>query len=800
MATRLFFFSLTTAAFLLLNVASAQTVRSETRPWQVGADAAAKGAWVDVSHSLGFPLGGLGTGYSVFGRYGFVRVNFDGRPHDGVTAGTWEYTEADANRAAAAALKSADEQQRHPQPAGSSPSTAAFWPVVKPADELQAAPKSPDGFARSSFGFVVRELGNTMVLQTNRASWLPDALPFESAEATALPPLGRVVFADSKAALKVRVEAFTPLVPHQVETSAIPVQVFDVEVENTGNTARSLVLSLENAQNGAQPDGQPGRIAFTSSSGSVVFAATNGEVTARGVAVHIDVPAGANKAARFYISWYFPRIDSYRRYYTRQYSDASAVIDAAVRNADRWRSQIIAWHRSIDVPPEIKRLWFSSLASVMTSTVLTTDPYFFEIETPHPWLNTMDVGAYSSWAYLINWPEIERMDMDQYVKAMPETGPRAGLVWHSLWTDAAKYVEEPTFMVRFRRDSLWFNDPAWTRHGYAPLLKAAGRVFSEDHQDGLIVSKHGNQSYDIWRMPGISSYVNSAWVYGLGSLSRTARSIDEPASMVAGEPSAEVLQRALTAYDRLLWNPKTQAWDAFHRTAGADPSSLPDTLFTDQLFGRWMVAIDRMADEGGLPRDKIRQALSTLYTHNCVDDRRQNFRGWVNGMRPDGTPDFVAGYHARTFWFGAQLDLASLLGLVGDEKASLDVIRSVSSSLGNNALAAGEWNRSLDREGRVVTLPEEPCKDTPRFAPYPRYKSSWEYLVRIVGLTLDESRAYFAPFKTLDFELNHVRLAGIDLQITVESNWTRVLVDGKTAACPVSLDRNTPSAVLEFLR
>ena len=35
---------------------------------------------VDVSHGLAMPLGGIGTGFSVFGKYGFVDVYFDGRP------------------------------------------------------------------------------------------------------------------------------------------------------------------------------------------------------------------------------------------------------------------------------------------------------------------------------------------------------------------------------------------------------------------------------------------------------------------------------------------------------------------------------------------------------------------------------------------------------------------------------------------------------------------------------------------------------------------------------------------------
>ena len=43
--------------------------------------------------------------------------------------------------------------------------------------------------------------------------------------------------------------------------------------------------------------------------------------------------------------------------------------------------------------------------------MMSTEPMFFEIEAPHPWVNTMDVTIYSGWIYMINWPEIEKMDM-----------------------------------------------------------------------------------------------------------------------------------------------------------------------------------------------------------------------------------------------------------------------------------------------------------------------------------------------------------------------------------------------------
>ncbi len=782
-------------AFLLLT----------SQPSSTALGSEADSAWIDVSHSLGFPLGGLGTGHCAFGQYGFVRVHFDDREGESLAAGTWEYTAGDANLSAKNALNVSTERLSKAL-ASSPPPTPAILSRLKKAVASSrsnaAEVAAPAGFAPSAWGFVIRDAAacTTSVLQTNTAAWIPDAMPFERATATALPPKGRVVFTDSATELRVTVEAFSPLLPHDLAVATLPVQIFDVTVENTSAGPRRLALALEHSADAQAVAGRQDRVVFSSPSGQLAFSGDEATATPHGVSLPVFLSPGSSQTTRFYVAWHYPKVESYTRYYAREHRDAGTILDLAQKNASNWSKRIDAWHASLAVPAYLKRLWFGSLSSVITSSIMTADPFFLEAETPHWSVNTMDVCVYSNWVYLINWPELERMDLNQFFKSMQTEGPRAGLVWHSLWNDSAKYVEEPTFLVRLRRAELWFNDPAWTRIAFPHAVRAARRVFTEDNQDGLVVSKHGNQSYDIWRMPGISSYVNSAWVYGLASLKRLASSIGEAAPNIAGESIDELLPRALASYDRLLWNEQTRSWNLFYRTEGADLGSTPETLFTDQLFGRWVVAIDQAATGDGLPDAKIKQALRTLYTHNLVDDPVQKFRGWVNGMKPARIPDTTTGYHARTFWFGPQLNLASLLGLIGDEAASLDVMRSVSTSLGNNALAAGEWNRALNEKGEVVVLEEETCKDTPRFAPYPRYKSAWEYIVRLVGLTMDERKLYFAPFKTVDFSLRDLQLAGMQLDITVQSGWTRVLLDGKPAALPLTLNRDKTAAKLEYLR
>ena len=711
---------------------------------------------VDVSHGPGVPFGGIGTGFSVFGKYGFVHVYFDGRHLDG---GDWR---------------------------------------------IDRAPKEPPTFA-----FQLTEGGKSTVLQETTVDWLKEAQPVDKVRAYADLPKGHFVFEKAGANLGLVMSGFSPMVPHDLANSTVPVQVFDMTIENKSDKPRSLELALLHRDPLVV---RSGKAVLVAPNGETAFAAQGGGATTHGVGRELRLAPGQSQTVRFYIAWNYPAVtttssaakSTYKRYYTKQFPKATQAIDLAMKSADGWSAAIDRWHASYDVPPAFKRLWFSALCSVSTSTTMTTDPYFFEQEVPHGWVNTMDVSVYHNWLYMINWPEIERMDMDQFYHSISTTGKNAGFVWHSLWNDSSDYAEEPTFLGRVYRDSLWFNDPAWTAKGFLLATLAAKHVYGIDNYQYLLHNRVGNQSYDIWKMPGINSYVNVMWVYGLYSLDRMAQLL-KLSCTIDRLPVGELFAKARESLDKLLWNKDGQYWNTFFVPADRpeDHDSLErqdaQDTFSDQLFGKWLTLIDPQS-ESVLPREKVNAALLTIYTNNLVDDPANGFRGWANGMRPGHKPEMNAGYHSRTCWFGPQEELASLLADAGDEKKSLDVINSLESSLHNNHLFVGEWNKSVGPDGLSRTLPEEPQKDTPRFPPYPRYKSGWEYLRSIIGLKMDVQNFYFQPFKTIGFKLHDVTLAGTVFDISVEPGWTKVMIDGKPHAGPVQLPRSTRAAKLEFVK
>ncbi|NLX05947.1 MAG: hypothetical protein GXY33_12480 [Phycisphaerae bacterium] len=702
---------------------------------------------VEVSHGWGIPFGGIGTGYSVFGQYGYIRQNFDSTP---------DYGSADYNL-----------NPRHE------------WDYAGDPHE------TPD------LAFCLTEQDRRYVLQQTPLPWLTSAKPFDRVRAFALLPKGLFLFEQSDLQLEIALTAFSPMIPHDLDNSSIPVQVFDFVLTNRAERPRRIRLDLRHRR---RVFPREGHLLYHDPHGQIALACVGGLVDYPTVGREVELQPGESQTVRFVVAWHYPHFKTnspnaaaiHRRYYTRAFADAAAVIERAVNCADDWSAAIDRWHQSYRVPAPFKRVWLASLASVMTSTMLSDDPYFYEVETPHRHVCTMDVNVYSSWLYMINWPQIERMEMDQFLSAIPTEGERKGYVWHSLWDDPAHYVEEPTFLVRVWRDALWFNDQPWMAKAFPHAVNAAECVYRTGNHRRLLVSTHGNQSYDVWKMPGISAYVNLPWLYGLGGLACMAQRLGR-SPQLDGQPVGDFIEAAAKNFDELLWNASGGYWNCFHRTPDASRLSTPDSLFTDQLFGRWAVLIDANVPDL-LPREKVEQALLTLYRHNLIEDPKAGFRGWVNGLLPGRRRDTTgfdaetAGYHAYVCWICAQLDLGSLLGHVGREAESLDVFNSFEASLHNNHLAVGEYNQSIDDDLNTRTLPEEPGKDTPRFPPYPRYKCAWEYLVRILGLSMDFEHLHFAPFRTIDFAVDGLRIAETTVNIRVQRGWTRILVDGRQGA------------------
>lgn len=680
--------------------------------------------WINVSHSIGAPFGGMGTGYGVLGKYGFVLPNFNSIPCVG----------------------------RYDR-----------YCDLPNYDYLDLHGNDRKNFLRLHIKNGEREYAfQSEVLDDT-------TIPADTFTSYSFLPFTEHVAEYNEANFRVGMLTYSPLIAYDISESSIPALCMEICITNQSDRDMDLELSFMLSE---QCAGSGMKVGFAD--GSTVC--------------KVQLRPGERTEVVVILAWYYPEFQTpsavmtevYHRYYTLRFDGVEAVWQYALEHRDRWKQRMLRWQASFECPAEFKRLWFASLSSVITSSMLSTDPYFFEIESPHPFVNTMDVTIYSAWIYLVNWPEIEKMDMYEYRKAIPKSGEDQGFVWHSLWSDRADYVEEPCYLTRIYRDYLWFNDKKFLKDMQRPVQDALNRIYKQSLWNGLVESKHGNQSYDVWKMPGISAYVNMPWLYALYSVMKMNAAIG--CDVQPGEKNAaEVLDEAKSSFVKYLWDNERGYFHCFYRTEGGSQVSVPESAFTDHLFGRWLLLIERNLD-ALLPMEMIRKSAEFVYHNNLIDDPEHDFRGWSNGRLPDGTPCMdQKQHHVKSCWIGAQLNMGSILGELGDENAAMDVFASLERSLHNNHLAVGEWNQTITEDAKSCISPEEPSKDTPRFPAYPRYKSSWEYLIRILGLKVDEKMMELHPFHGFDFAIHDVILAGCELNVSVQRNWNMVVVDGETS-------------------
>ena len=680
--------------------------------------------WINVSHSIGAPFGGMGTGYGVLGKYGFVLPNFNSIPCVG----------------------------RYDR-----------YCDLPNYDYLDLHGNDRKNFLRLHIKNGEREYAfQSEVLDDT-------TIPADTFTSYSFLPFTEHVAEYNEANFRVGMLTYSPLIAYDISESSIPALCMEICITNQSDRDMDLELSFMLSE---QCAGSGMKVGFAD--GSTVC--------------KVQLRPGEQTEVVVILAWYYPEFQTpsavmtevYHRYYTLRFDGVEAVWQYALEHRDRWKQRMLRWQASFECPAEFKRLWFASLSSVITSSMLSTDPYFFEIESPHPFVNTMDVTIYSAWIYLVNWPEIEKMDMYEYRKAIPKSGEDQGFVWHSLWSDRADYVEEPCYLTRIYRDYLWFNDKKFLKDMQRPVQDALNRIYKQSLWNGLVESKHGNQSYDVWKMPGISAYVNMPWLYALYSVMKMNAAIGS--DVQPGEKNAaEVLDEAKSSFVKYLWDNERGYFHCFYRTEGGSQVSVPESAFTDHLFGRWLLLIERNLD-ALLPMEMIRKSAEFVYHNNLIDDPEHDFRGWSNGRLPDGTPCMdQKQHHVKSCWIGAQLNMGSVLGELGDENAAMDVFASLERSLHNNHLAVGEWNQTITEDAKSCISPEEPSKDTPRFPAYPRYKSSWEYLIRILGLKVDEKMMELHPFHGFDFAIHDVILAGCELNVSVQRNWNMVVVDGETS-------------------
>jgi non-lysosomal glucosylceramidase len=296
---------------------------------------------------------------------------------------------------------------------------------------------------------------------------------------------------------------------------------------------------------------------------------------------------------------------------------------------------------------------------------------------------TFDVDYYGSFALMMLWPELEARVIDDFASTTAsedatttrDLGGRAvvrklaGAIPHDLggpseapWyqvnlynispyalSDVNRWKDlNPKFVLRLHRDAVLLGRPEIATSRYNEMKQAIAYLETLDtDQDGIPENENvPDQTYDTWKVSGVSAYSGGLWLAALAAAGEVAQMAGDPAMAAVYR---EKLARAQSVYEGKLWNGRYYDYDS-------STSPTHDSIMSDQLAGQWYLDYVGLSV---LPAENIRQSLRTIYEYNVLKFGDGQM-GAVNGMRPDGKID-ESSEQSQESWTGVSYAVAALM-------------------------------------------------------------------------------------------------------------------------------------------
>ncbi|MFW9848173.1 MAG: glycoside hydrolase family 116 protein, partial [Candidatus Thorarchaeota archaeon] len=396
------------------------------------------------------------------------------------------------------------------------------------------------------------------------------------------------------------------------------------------------------------------------------------------------------------------------KYYTKFFgTDGEFAIPIVNEALDKWRNwndQIGEWQRQVvesNRPLWLKSGLFNELYFLVDSSsswvVEDVDEkaevkglgHFGYLECfEYPYMNTYDVLYYSSFATLMNWPELDNSIQQDFANSinvednqehtllvdkkvvprkrrgsvphdlgMPQEDP-----WHKLnayaYLDCGKWKDlNPKFVLQVYRNYIYTKDEQFLRFCWPAVKLAMDYVDAFDKDDDGIPENEGfpDQTYDNWRMEGPSAYCGSLYLGASQAMIAMAQKMRDEG---VEKKYRSILKNGQRTFEDKLWNGRYYNFDSSN-------ARHHDSIMADQLAGQWYMHVCDLPSI--IPAKNEISALRTIYNFNVLRFQLGQI-GAVNGMRPDGTPDDTCAQSSEV-WTGTCYALAAFMihaGLVDE--------------------------------------------------------------------------------------------------------------------------------------
>ncbi|PLZ82222.1 bile acid beta-glucosidase [Fischerella muscicola CCMEE 5323] len=472
--------------------------------------------------------------------------------------------------------------------------------------------------------------------------------------------------------------------------------------------------------------------------------AVEGEQIAAALTVRFTLQPGETLEIPFVLTWDFPVTEfaagiNYNRRYTDFFGNdgknAWAIALIALQQYQDWQAQIQAWQQPIldraDLPDWLKMALFNELydlsaGGTLWSAATERDPIgqFAVLEClDYRWYESLDVRLYGSFALLMLFPELEKAVMRAFARAIPVRNTKtrvigyyytigaespfavrkvAGATPHDLGAPN-EHVWEKTNYTSYQDCNLWkdlgcdfvlqvyrdflftgADDITFLADCWNAIVETLNYLKTFDIDNDGIPENSGapDQTFDDWRLQGVSAYCGGLWLAALEAaiaicdvLITNRRDTENTEEIEAQKSIYETwLQQSRPIYEAKLWNGQ------YYRL---DSESGSDVVMADQLCGQFYARLLGLPDI--VKCDRALSALKTIYNACFLKFHNGQF-GAANGLRPDGSPENPQATHPLEVWTGINFGLAAFMVQMGMKDEAMKLTEAVVRQIYENGL------------------------------------------------------------------------------------------------------------------
>lgn len=468
------------------------------------------------------------------------------------------------------------------------------------------------------------------------------------------------------------------------------------------------------------------------------------EQIATAMAVKFTVKPGKTRTIPFILAWDFPVTEFaqgntyYRRYtdfFGRNGKSAWNIIRTALKHSDVWSNRIKDWQNTIlndqKLADWLKMSLFNELYLMTQGGTLWTaatenDPVgqFGVLECiDYRWYESLDVRLYGSFSTLMLWPKLDKSILEAFARAIPthDDTPRIigynqapairkakGATPHDLgapnehpWekTNYTSYQDcnlwkdlGSDFVLQVYRDYLFTGekDTEFLWECWNSIVEALAYLKEFDLDNDGIPENSGapDQTFDDWKLLGISAYCGGLWIVALEAALKIGEIlIKNPPMNPALQPDdfPHGIKQLMETYQTWL----TQARSIYHDALWngeyyrLDTQSNSDVVMADQLCGQFYAQLLGLPDV--VEKEYVVKTLNKIYDACFLKFHDGKF-GLANGVKPDGSPEKENDTHPLEVWTGINFGIASFMIINDMKEEGLKVAQTVVKQVYENGL------------------------------------------------------------------------------------------------------------------